>query len=151
MLKDQKDLLSVFNARGVEYVIVGGYAVAAYGFSRATKDLDVLIRATPENAEKVFRALAEFGAPMSDYTVNDFYGNPASFVQFGLPPNRIDILQSIEGVDEEQIWPTQQRLPVDAELHANFLSLENLIQNKQHVGRLSDKADVDELKKVNHL
>ncbi len=149
MLKDQKDLLSAFNAHGVEYVVVGGHAVSAYGFSRMTKDLDVLIRDTEENAQAVFRALSAFGAPMSSYTPSDFHGHPTTVIQFGVPPNRIDVLQSIEGLDGEEVWHHRVELAVDAQLKASFISLEDLIQNKQAVGRPRDLADVDELKRVN--
>ncbi len=149
MLKDQKDLLSAFNEHGVEYVVVGGHAVAAYGFSRMTKDLDVLIRDTPENAQAAFRALGAFGAPMSSYTPSDFHGHPGTVIQFGVPPNRIDVLQSIGGLETEDVWNHRVELAVDPTLKANFIALEDLIQNKQAVGRPGDIADVDELKRVN--
>jgi hypothetical protein len=149
MLKDQKDLLSAFNEHGVEYVVVGGHAVTAYGFSRMTKDLDVLVRRSEPNARAIFRALGAFGAPISKYTVSDFHDHPKSVIQFGMPPNRIDLLQSIEGVAMEDIWANRVEFAVDTNLRANFISLEHLIQNKQTVGRASDLADVDELKKVN--
>jgi hypothetical protein len=151
MLKDQKDLLSAFNEHGVEYVVVGGHAVSAYGFSRMTKDMDVLIRSTPENAEKVFRALQAFGAPLSSYKISDFHDQPRAVIQFGVPPARIDILQSIEGVADADIWSTLSEFSIEGEMKAPFLSLENLIRNKQQVGRPSDLADVHELKKVNNL
>jgi predicted nucleotidyltransferase len=149
MLKDQRDLLSAFNEHGVEYVVVGGYAVTAYGFSRMTKDLDILIRDTEENAQAVFRALSAFGAPLSSYTPSDFHGHPSTVIQFGVPPNRIDVLQSIDGIETEKVWLSRVELAVDSKLKANFISLEDLIQNKESVGRPGDMADVDELKRVN--
>jgi predicted nucleotidyltransferase len=149
MLKDQRDLLSAFKEHGVEYVVVGGHAVTAYGFSRMTKDLDVLIRDTEENAQAVFRALGSFGAPISSYTPSDFHGHPSSVIQFGMPPNRIDLLQSIDGLNTEDVWLERVELAIDSEMKVNFISLEHLIRNKQTVGRASDIADVDELKRVN--
>jgi tRNA nucleotidyltransferase/poly(A) polymerase len=151
MLKDQKDLLSAFNEHEVEYVVVGGHAVSAYGFSRMTKDLDILIRSTPENAKKVFRALAAFGAPLSTYTVDDFHDHPKDVIQFGIPPARIDILQSISAVEDADVWSSLRRMPVDGEMTVPFLSLESLIRNKLQAGRPRDLSDVDELKKVNGL
>ena len=98
MLKDQRDLLDAFNAHGVEYLVIGGHAVGAYSEPRLTKDLDILIRNTPENGDRVYRALAAFGAPVMDYGPSDFHGHEGQVIQFGVPPNRIDILQSITGV-----------------------------------------------------
>src|ERR1700761_2525424 len=95
MLKDQKDLLSAFNAHNVEYIVVGGHAAIAYGVARLTKDLDVLIRADKENSLAVYAALAAFGAPMESLSPTDFCDDPNAVVQFGVPPNRIDILQGI--------------------------------------------------------
>jgi hypothetical protein len=145
MLKDQRELLDAFNAHGVEYVVVGGHAVGAYGEPRLTKDLDILIRGTKENGERVFRALAAYGAPIADYQPSDFFDRPGQVIQFGVPPNRIDILQSISGVPTEDIWRdhTQKLLP--GGITANLISLEHLIQNKQAAGRLQDLADVEKL------
>ncbi len=149
MLKDQKDLLSAFNEHRVEYVVAGGHAVTAYGFSRMTKRLDVLIRDTEANAQAVFRALSAFRAPLSAFTPSDFHGHPTSVIEFGMPPNRIDLLQSVDGLETGDVWADPVQLTVDPELKANFISLQHLIQNKQTVGRASDLADVDDLKKVN--
>src|SRR5580704_2251746 len=98
MLKDQKELLAALNAHGVEYVVIGGHAAIAYGVARLTKDLDVLIRADEANSASVYAALAEFGAPLGSWSPADFRDNPNSVFQFGVAPNRIDILQSMAGV-----------------------------------------------------
>jgi len=96
MPKDLKELLHAFNEHSVKYLIVGGYALGVYAEPRATKDLDVFIQAEVENSEAVFRALAEYGAPMDGLTPADF--RDQSTFQIGLPPARIDILQRIDGV-----------------------------------------------------
>jgi hypothetical protein len=93
MLKDQRDLLAVFNAHGVRYLVVGAHAVGVHAEPRGTKDLDVFIQASPINSKAVFAALAEFGAPLVGMTPDDFNDAPGSAFQMGVPPNRIDILQ----------------------------------------------------------
>lgn len=94
--QDHADLLSVLNAHGAKYLVVGGYAVGAYSQPRATKDLDVFIFCSVENSEAVFQALAEFGAPLSGYQPSDF-NDKKSYFQMGEPPLRVDILQVLSG------------------------------------------------------
>src|SRR5450756_2262700 len=98
--QDHADLLSALNAHGVKYLVVGGYAVGAYSQPRATKDLDVFILCSEENSHAVFRALAEFGAPLAGYEPADF-NDRGSYSQMGEPPLRVDILQVLSGVDFE--------------------------------------------------
>src|ERR1051326_4494438 len=97
MNRDFRDLLAEFNAQGVEYLIVGAYALAAHGHVRATKDLDVWVRPDAENAKRVLRALKEFGAPLHDLTDADL-ANPGTVFQIGVPPLRIDVITMIDGV-----------------------------------------------------
>ena len=99
-----EDLLRLFNANRVEYLIVGGYAVMFYSEPRYTKDLDVWIAATSENATRVYAALAAFGAPLAGLTADDF-GHEGFFYQLGQPPLRIAILMSIAGVTFDEAWP----------------------------------------------
>jgi hypothetical protein len=94
MYQDFGDLLSDFNAHGVEFLIIGGYAVGAHGHERATKDLDVWIRPTLANAKRAFKALHEFGAPLNDLTITDLSRRETIF-QIGVPPLRIDVITSI--------------------------------------------------------
>ena len=89
MLRDQKDLLCAFNAEDVEYPVVGGHAVNAHGVPRLTKDLDVLIRSSELNSERVFRALVRFGAPVQELTPADFRKSPGDIFQIGVEPNRM--------------------------------------------------------------
>src|ERR1700761_2882600 len=103
MEKDQRDLLREFNAHSVKFLIVGGYAFSFYTEPRATKDLDIFIDRSPENAARVFRALAKFGAPLQGVSPEDFEDIDSAF-QIGVPPSRIDILQAIDAVDFDAAW-----------------------------------------------
>jgi hypothetical protein len=143
MNSDFEDLLKVFNARSVEYLIVGGYAVMLYTEPRYTKDLDIWIAATPENATKVYSALAEFGAPLAGLTADDF-AHEGFFYQLGQPPLRIDILMSIEGVTFEDAWPRRVESRVGSE-PAWFIGKNELIRNKRAAGRHIDLHDADVL------
>jgi predicted nucleotidyltransferase len=146
MLKDQIDLLSAFNDHGVEYLVIGGHAVNAYTQGRSTKDLDVLIRSSEANGLLVFKALAEYGAPLGGMTPADFHGKPGQFLQLGIEPNRIDILQGIAGVSFEEAWEHAVTGDVDG-VPVRFISREHLIANKLAAGRPRDLGDVDELRK----
>ena len=107
MNSDFDELLRLFDANGVRYLIVGGHAVMLYTEPRYTKDLDVWIEASDENATNVFRSLAEFGAPLSGLSAND-YVHEGFFYQIGLPPVRVDILMSVDGLRFEDAWPNRQ-------------------------------------------
>ena len=98
MGKDWIDLLSLFDRHGVRYLIVGGWAVMFYTQPRATKDLDLYVDSEQSNAEKAYRALLEFGAPLSDFTVEDL-AHPGTVYQIGQPPFRVDIMNSLSDVD----------------------------------------------------
>lgn len=145
MPKDQRELLEACNAHGVEYLVIGGHAVSAYAEPRSTKGLDILIRDTPENAERAYRALAAFGARVKEYEPSDFYAHPGRTIQFGVPPGRIDILQSIEGVSTEDAWQQRNGEMLLGDIPVNLISLEHLIRNKRAAGRLQDLADVEKL------
>ena len=141
MHPDFKDLLHEFNAKGVEYLVVGAHALAAHGHVRATKDMDVWVRPSAENARRVMDALDAFGAPLHGMTIEDFSGR--DFVlQLGVAPVRIDILTSITGVEFDEAWPARLHTTFDGE-PVGVLSREHLIQNKSASGRPQDIADVD--------
>ena len=148
MLHDQRDLLSAFNAEGVEYMVVGGYAVNAYGIPRFTGDLDVFIRNSPANSERVFRALSAFGAPLEGLSSADFCGNLEEVFQIGVEPGRVDILQGITGVNFELAWERRNVFEVEEGLKAPFISLEDLLVNKEQTGRPQDIADAVRLRKM---
>lgn len=103
MFSDFKELLSAFNAHHVKYLIVGGYAVSFHAQPRATKDIDLFVKADSANARAVFTALSAFGAPLGGITVEDF-ADPQKFIRFGQEPVAIDILPHIDGVDFDQAW-----------------------------------------------
>ena len=105
MNQDFKELLLMFNAHNVEYLVVGAHALAAHGHIRATKDLDLWVRPEDTNAQRVLGALSDFGAPLSDLTAEDLSRKKTIF-QIGLPPLRIDIMTDIEGVEFNEAWLT---------------------------------------------
>jgi hypothetical protein len=138
--------LRTLNDEGVEYLIVGAHALAVYGHVRATKDLDVWVRANGENAIKLIAALRSFGAPLLDLTSEDL-STPGTVFQIGLPPLRVDLLTQIDGIEFSVAWPDR--------VQANFgdvsvfvISRKHLILNKQASGRLQDLADVEQLQTV---
>lgn len=96
--RDYKDILESLLNEGADYILVGAYALAAYGFPRATMDIDIWVDPSPDNAEKVYAALVKFGAPMDQLSVEDFSEEDTIF-QIGVAPRRIDILTRISGVD----------------------------------------------------
>jgi len=121
---DFRDLLSAFNAQGVEYLVVGAYALAAHGRVRATGDLDIRIRAAPDNAGRVMKALRAFGAPLQDLTLDDL-SQPGIVFQIGIAPLRINILTSIDGITFDEAWPARVLTTVFAQPVA-VLSVEHL-------------------------
>ncbi len=143
MNPDFKDLLSAFNARGVEYLVVGAHALAAHGHIRATKDLGVWVRACRGNAVKVLRALAEFGAPLHDLSTDDLSG-PGLLFQIGVEPLRIDVITAIDGVDFDAAWPRRSIVKF-GDVPVPVLAYQDLIENKKAAGRLQDLADVERL------
>jgi predicted nucleotidyltransferase len=143
-----RELLQIFNELEVEYLIVGGYAVMKYTEPRYTKDLDVWVRNSPENSERLFRALAKFGAPLkNDGITPDTFTSDSIVYQIGVAPVRIDILTHISGVTFSDAWQRRVRsnffgLPV------NFISMDDLIANKQAAGR---STDLEHLKLIRRL
>ena len=141
MNPDFKDLLSEFNAHGVEYLVVGAYALAAHGRVRATGDLDVWVRPEPANAKRVFSALAAFGAPLQDLTEQELR-SPGIVYQIGVAPLRIDVLTGIDAVEFEEAW-RERFVTRFADQSVPVLSVAHLIRNKRAVGRAQDIADVE--------
>jgi hypothetical protein len=138
---DFRDLLSEFNAHGVEYLVVGAYALAAHGRVRATGDLDIWVRAAPENAARIMNALSKFGAPLHDLTLSDL-SHPGVVFQIGIAPLRIDILTGIDGVMFDDAWAARVQTKVFSEPVA-VISVEHLIRNKRAAGRAQDLADLE--------
>ena len=143
MNQDFKDLLAEFNARQVEYLIVGAHALAAHGHVRATQDLDIWVRPDPENAKRVMAALRAFGTPLHDLTEQDL-SRPGLIFQIGVEPIRIDVLTVIDGVAFDEAW-ADRIISKFADQPVAVLSREHLIKNKLAAARTQDLADVERL------
>jgi hypothetical protein len=141
--RDFVEILAALSAADAEFLVVGAHALAAHKRPRATGDLDIWVRATPENAKKVWSALTAFGAPLHDLTIDDL-SDPEVVFQMGLPPYRIDILTSISGVAFEEAWPNRIINDFEGQPYA-VIGLRDLIRNKRAAGRPQDVVDADEL------
>ena len=145
---DFRDLLLALADAGAEFVILGGHAVAFHGHPRATKDLDVLVRANRQNAERVYRALAAFGAPLSQFEVAE-----ADFVtydgvlQMGVPPLRIDILNRADGITFDEAIADGAGFELDGR-KIPVIGRPALLKNKKAAGREQDLADVKALERL---
>jgi hypothetical protein len=140
---DFKELLLAFNAHDVEYLIVGAHALAAYGHVRATKDIDVWVGPSRENAQRVLKGLSDFGAPLGDLTLEDLI-RAGTIFQIGVPPLRIDIITQIDGVEFADAWPDRFATGFGG-VPAFVISRHHLIRNKKTAARLQDLADVEKL------
>jgi len=138
------EMLSALSAADAEFLVVGAHALAVHGVPRATGDLDLWVRGTPENARKVLAALGVFGAPLFDLTVEDL-SRPGIVFQIGVAPCRIDILTSISGVEFDEAWPQRHEMELGG-VRFGVLSREHLVRNKLATGRPKDLIDVESLK-----
>ena len=144
--RDFRDLLKELNDGGVDYLVVGAYAVIIHSQPRYTKDIDIWVRPTAANAERVFRALHVFGAPLQGITPADFT-DPEVIYYMGVQPNRVDILNNIEGLDFDSAWANRaERTYGDVPIHV--LGKADLIRAKRASGRPQDLLDVDTLEKT---
>lgn len=142
--QDFKEFIELLNENSVEYLVVGGYAVAIHGYPRYTKDLDVWIELSPDNAGRILEALEKFGFGSLDLKPDDFLEED-QIIQLGDPPNRIDILTTLTGLTFEDCYKT--KVPIEIEgVHINFIDIENLKKNKLATGRSQDLADIENLK-----
>ena len=143
MNSKQISLLAAFAAAKVEYAVVGGVAVNAHGYTRATNDLDIFIRPTEENARATFTALLELGVPLEGLEPSDLR-NDEENLRFGPEEEHIDILASIGEMTFDQVWRNRIETEVEG-ISIPFISKPDLIENKRQVGRLRDLADAEEL------
>lgn len=143
---DYKDLLKELNARGVRYVVIGTHALIYYTEPRFTKDMDIWIEPTPDNAAKIYEALKAFGAPLQSIHIEDFT-NPKNIYQIGISPSRIDIIMGISGVTFPTAWRNKKQVKY-GDVRINILSADDLLRNKKASGRPQDLADVSILQKV---
>jgi hypothetical protein len=138
-----REFIQLLNAEAVEYVVVGGFAVAKHGYPRYTGDLDVFIAGTKENAEKMLNVMLKFGFDVYDFALDDFFGDER-FVSVGDEPYKIEILTQTLGITFEEAY--QNREIVDNHnLKINFISYQDLIKNKKAVGRPKDLLDIENL------
>jgi hypothetical protein len=140
-----RDILALLSAEEAEFLVVGAYALGVHGLVRGTNDLDIWVRPTLENAEKVWRALARFPAPLSSLTKKDLATHDIVF-RMGLPPSQVDIITSVSGLQFEDAWPHR----IVHEVHGvrvNVIGVEDQIKNKRSTGRPKDVLDADWLER----
>jgi hypothetical protein len=146
MNADFLDLLTALNAAEARFLVVGAYAVGVHGRPRATKDLDIWIEASADNARRVIQALRDFGAPLGDLAERDLE-TPGTGFKMGEPPSRIDVLTQIEGVRFEDAWPRRVETSF-GDLKCAVIGRADLLANKRAAGRPQDLADVAALERL---
>jgi len=141
--KDFKEFIQLLNENNVKYLVVGGYAVALHGYPRYTKDLDVWVELSLDNAGRILKALEKFGFGSLDLKADDFLETD-QIVQLGYPPNRIDILTTLKDLTFEDCYKSRVEIEIQG-VHINFIDIDSLKKNKRATGRLQDLADVENL------
>ncbi len=140
---DFKDFLQLLNDHEVKYLLVGGYAVALHGYVRYTGDMDIWVLTTPENAGKVVQTLKDFGAPQAEQFY-DVLLREKRVIGMGLPPYKIEVVTSIDGVTFEACYANRLEVEIEGTL-VPYLSLKDLRQNKKASGRYKDLNDLQHL------
>ncbi|MCU1228478.1 MAG: hypothetical protein JWO97_1362 [Acidobacteria bacterium] len=140
------EMLTALSDASAEYLIIGATALAAHGFVRGTKDMDIWIRPTPENAARVWSALIEFGAPLQDLTVKDLSA-PGTIYQIGVDPGRIDLLTEPAGVTFDAAWAQRVMFTISGRSFP-FIGRADLIASKRAAGRPNDLRDIEELERL---
>jgi transcriptional/translational regulatory protein YebC/TACO1 len=141
--QDFKEFITLLNVHKVEYIVVGGYAVAIHGFPRTTGDIDFWIKPYQENSERMMKVLIDFGFGSVDINIEDFLKKDY-VVQLGFPPNRIDIMTSVTGLDFDAAFIEKKEINFEGE-NINFISLRHLRINKKETGRDKDNLDLKNL------
>ena len=141
--QDFKEFIRLLNDNQVRYLVVGGYAVALHGYPRYTKDIDLWIDMAPNNASKIISSLGQFGFGSLGLKEEDFL-ELDTIIQLGYPPNRIDLMTTLPGVDFDDCFKARLQIEID-ETIVNFIDLENLKKNKAASGRNQDLADLENL------
>ena len=141
--QDFKEFVVSLNDNQVRYLVIGGYAVSLHGYPRYTKDIDIWIDMSPENARRMVKAMEQFGFGSLDLQADDFQA-PDQIIQLGYPPNRIDLITTPPGVEFEPCYASRVEVMID-DVKVNFIDLEHLKQNKRAAGRLQDLADLENL------
>ena len=140
---DFREFVALLNAHNVRYLLIGGYAVAFHGHPRYTKDLDIWIEVSAENAEAILRVLEDFGFGAVGLSKTDFETSGHT-IQLGYPPNRIDLLTMADGVDFSECYAARNEMVVDG-TEISVINLDHLRQNKAASGRHQDLADLENL------
>ena len=140
---DLREFVELLNALNVHYVVVGAFAVAHYGHPRYTGDLDLFIERTRENAERLVQVMEGFGFADLNLSADDFLQEDL-VIQLGVPPNRIDLLTFLSGVDFEETWATREQADMGG-VSVPVISKELLKRNKRATGRSQDLADLERL------
>ncbi len=143
MNRDFAEMLSALCEAGAEFLVVGAYALAAHGYVRATGDIDIWVRSSDHNADRVWAALLAYGAPLHGLSRQDLV-TPDLVFQIGVPPSRVDMLTSVSGVTFDDAWSRRQIVTVEG-LDVPVIGREDLIANKRATGRSKDLGDVEEL------
>lgn len=143
--KDFKELLQLLNSKKIEYLVIGGYAVALYGYPRTTGDIDIWIAISKNNAQKIVEALKEFGFNLPELKEGLFLEKGKN-IRMGNPPIRIEILTSIDGVEFYECYKNKRTITID-KIEINFISLGDLKKNKKASGRYRDLDDLEHLEK----
>ncbi|MFH2043862.1 MAG: DUF6036 family nucleotidyltransferase [Pseudomonadota bacterium] len=141
--KDFKEFIELLNTNKVKYLVVGGYAVALHGHPRYTKDIDIWIELSPDNAARILIALDNFGFGSLNLKPEDFLEKD-QIIQLGYPPNRIDLLTTLTDLSFEDCYNAKVQILL-GDVEINFIDIENLKKNKRATGRLQDMADVENL------
>jgi predicted nucleotidyltransferase len=137
------DFLRLLNSHGVEFLVIGGYAVGYHGYVRATGDLDVFVGRSLRNAAALVSVYTAFGFATPELT-EDLFLEPGKIVRLGIPPVRIEVMNSISGVRFEDAYPRRIDEVIDG-IRIPFIDLESLLKNKQATGRMKDLADIEGL------
>lgn len=143
--RDFKEFIQSLNENDVKYLVIGGYAVALHGHPRYTKDIDIWVRGDIANAQKILKALEQFGFGSLNITKEDFQ-DPEQVIQLGRPPRRIDLLNDLTGLNFDECYPSRIHVQID-NITATFIDLDNLVKSKKASGRHSDLADLEKLGK----
>ena len=141
--KDFREFIESLNSNKVKYLVLGGYAIAFHGHPRYTKDLDVWLESSEENAANAMKALSDFGFGEVEISKEDFLVK-GMVIQLGYPPNRIDLINSPDGVDFAECYASKIEIDING-VKISVIDLENLKKNKKASGRLQDLADLEKL------
>lgn len=140
---DFKEFIQLLNSGNVSYLLVGGYAVALHGYVRYTSDIDFWVGTSPENAHLVIESLTRFGLPEA-FELFEVLQQKKRVIGIGIPPNKIEVITSIDGVDFETCYQNKLVIEID-NITLNYISLPDLVKNKKASGRYKDLNDLEHL------